>query len=65
MDDSGRVSDVVRQEAVFTLPEGNETVSLDFTTKLYTRKGNQRIVVNLRDRASGKMGTARADVRVE
>jgi hypothetical protein len=65
MDDSGRTSDVVRQEAVFTLPEGNETASLDFTTKLYTRKGNQRIVVNLRDRASGKMGTAKADVRIE
>jgi hypothetical protein len=55
----------VRQEAAFTIPQGVETTTLDFTTKLYTRKGNQRIVVNLRDRASGKMGTARADVRVE
>jgi VWFA-related protein len=65
MDDSGRVSDVVRQEAAFTIPQGVETTSLDFTTKLYTRKGNQRIAVNLRDRVSGKMGTAKADVRIE
>jgi len=65
MDDSGRVSDVVRQEAAFTIPLGVETTTLDFTTKLYTRKGNQRIVVNLRDRLSGKMGTAKADVRIE
>jgi VWFA-related protein len=65
MDDSGRISDVVRQEAAFTIPQGVETTSLDFTTKLYTRKGNQRIVVNVRDRASGRMGTAKADVRIE
>jgi hypothetical protein len=29
------------------------------------RKGNHRIVVTVRDRASGKMGTARSDVRIE
>ena len=43
----------------------DDTASLVYTTKLKARKGNQRIVVNLRDRVSGKMGTARADVRVE
>jgi hypothetical protein len=32
---------------------------------LQTRKGNQRIVVNVQDRVSGRMGTAKADVRVE
>jgi hypothetical protein len=36
-----------------------------YNATLQTRKGNQRIVVNLRDRASGKMGTAKADVRIE
>jgi VWFA-related protein len=65
MDDSGRMSDVVRQEAAFTIPQGDDTASLVYTTKLMTRKGNQRIVVNLRDRATGKMGTAKADVRIE
>jgi hypothetical protein len=64
MDDSGRSSDVARQEATFTLPRGGQA-NLVFTTKLKMRKGNQRIVVNLRDRASGKMGTAKADVRIE
>jgi hypothetical protein len=29
------------------------------------RKGNSRIVVNVRDKATGKMGTARADVRID
>jgi hypothetical protein len=29
------------------------------------RKGNARIVVNVRDKATGKMGTAKADVHVE
>jgi VWFA-related protein len=66
MDDAGRMSDVSRQEATFTLPEGkNDAEPLVYTATLKTRKGNQRIVVNLRDRASGKMGTAKADVRIE
>ncbi|HSE62747.1 MAG TPA: VWA domain-containing protein [Thermoanaerobaculia bacterium] len=66
MDDAGRMSDVSRQEATFTLPEGkNDAEPLVYTATLQTRKGNQRIVVNLRDRASGKMGTAKADVRIE
>jgi hypothetical protein len=65
LDDGGRMSDIARQEAAFTIPEGADSSPLVYTTKLKTRKGNQRIVVNLRDRASGKMGTAKADVRVE
>jgi VWFA-related protein len=66
MDDAGRMSDISRQEATFTLPEGkNDSEPLVYTATLQTRKGNQRIVVNLRDRASGKMGTAKADVRIE
>jgi hypothetical protein len=65
MDDAGRMSDVSQQEATFTLPEGKSEQPLVYTATLQTRKGNQRIVVNLRDRASGKMGTAKADVRIE
>ena len=65
MDDSGRMSDVAREEATFTLPEGKSDAPLVYNATLQTRKGNQRIVVNLRDRTSGKMGTAKADVRIE
>ena len=38
---------------------------LRYAATLQTKKGNYRIVVNVRDSASGKMGTARANVRVE
>jgi VWFA-related protein len=67
MDDSGRMSEPSRDETMFTLPEGaNEGNSaLQYRTMLQTRKGNHRIVVNVRDRASGRTGTARADVRIE
>ncbi len=36
-----------------------------FDAQLQTRKGNVRVVVNVRDTVSGKMGTARANLRVE
>ncbi len=66
MDDSGRMSEIAREEATFTLPEGkDEAAPLVYTATLQTRKGNHRIVVNLRDRATGRMGTAKADIRVE
>ena len=39
--------------------------ALTYVVTLQTRKGNQRIVVNVQDRVSGRMGTAKADVRVE
>lgn len=67
MDDTGRMSEPSRDATMFTLPAGaNETNSaLQHKTMLETRKGNHRIVVSVRDRASGRTGTARADVRVE
>jgi hypothetical protein len=67
IDDSGRMSDIAREEATFTLPEGKDEVAtpLVYSATLQTRKGNHRIVVNIRDKASGKMGTAKADIRVE
>ena len=65
MDDSGRMSDVASEEATFTLPEGKSDAPLVYNATLQMRKGNQRIAVNLRDRASGRMGTAKADLRVE
>jgi VWFA-related protein len=67
MDDSGRMSDPSRDETMFTLPEGaNEgNAALQYRTMLQTRKGNHRIVVSVRDRASGRTGTARTDVHIE
>ena len=38
---------------------------LRFDARLQVRKGNVRIVVNVRDAATGKMGTARRSLRVE
>ena len=67
MDDNGRMSETSTDETVFTLPAGaNEGNSaLQHKTMLRTRKGNHRIVVTVRDKASGRMGTAKADVRIE
>jgi VWFA-related protein len=67
MDDSGRMSEPSTDHTLFTLPAGaNEGNSaLQHKTTLRTRKGNHRIVVSVRDRASGRTGTARADVRIE
>lgn len=67
MDDSGRMSDPSTDQTQFTLPAGaNEGNSaLQHRTTLRTRPGNHRIVVSVRDRVSGRMGTAKADVRIE
>jgi VWFA-related protein len=65
LEDSGRESEVVASEATFALPEGGPDGPLVYSTKLKIRGGNQRIVVNVRDRATGRMGTARANVHVE
>jgi hypothetical protein len=66
MDDAGNTSDIGREEAVFTLPHGAPPdTPLKQTVTLKMRKGNARVVVNVRDRETGKMGTAKADVRVE
>ena len=66
IDDRGRMSDIARQEAVFTLPaDSAPDTPVSYTATLQTRKGNFRVVVNVRDAATGEMGTARADVRVE
>jgi len=66
IDDSGNMSDVGREEATFHLPkDAPSNAPLNYVVALQTRKGNQRIVVNVRDRTTGRMGTAKADVRVE
>lgn len=67
MDDSGRMSETSKDEMRFTLPEGaNESnAMLQYKTNLETRGGNHRIVVSVRDKVTGKTGTAKADVRVE
>ncbi|HEY3204570.1 MAG TPA: VWA domain-containing protein [Thermoanaerobaculia bacterium] len=67
IDDKGRMSDITRQETTFQLPveKAKDETPLRFDAQLRTKKGNYRIVVNVRDTASGRMGTARANVRVE
>jgi hypothetical protein len=67
MDDNGRMSETSKDQMMFTLPEGaNESnAMLQYKTNLETRKGNHRIVVSVRDRATGRTGTATADIRVE
>ncbi len=66
IDDSGNMSEVGREEATFHLPkDAPANAPLNTVVTLQTRKGNQRIVVNVRDRTTGRMGTAKADVRVE
>lgn len=60
------MSEITKSEATFTLPAGrDETTPLVYSATLTTRKGNHRIVVNIRDRVTGRMGTAKADLRVE
>ena len=66
IDDSGNMSDVGKEQAVYNLPRGAPPdAALNYVVKLQTRKGNQRIVVNVQDSTTGKMGTAKADVRIE
>jgi hypothetical protein len=66
MDDSGNTSDVGHEEVSFTLPKNAPAQApLNYVVQLQIRKGNQRIVVNVQDRTSGRMGTAKADVRIE
>ncbi len=67
IDDKGHMSDIGRQESTFEIPADKVGSSelVGYSTNLQTRKGNYRIVVNVRDVATGKMGTARANVRIE
>jgi len=66
MDDQGRMSDISREEATFSLPNGAPTDSpLTYNATLQTRKGSYRVVVNVRDKATGKTGTGKVEVRVD
>lgn len=66
IDDSGNTSDVGREDVSFNLPKNAPPdAPLNHVVTLQIRKGNQRIVVNVQDRTSGRMGTAKADVRIE
>ena len=67
VDDKGGSSELSRQVTSFQIPAGKakSDALLRYAAQLQTKKGNYRIVVNVRDSASGKMGTARTNVRVE
>jgi VWFA-related protein len=67
IDDKGNSSPMTRQETTFELASDKTSAEtpLTYAADLQTKKGNYRIVVNVRDVATGKMGTAKANVRVE
>lgn len=67
IDDKGRMSEITHQETSFQLPSDKTATNqpLAYSATLQTKKGNYRIVVNVLDTASGKMGTAKSNVRVE
>lgn len=66
MDDQGRMSDISREETTFSLPKGAPAdTPITYTATLQTRKGSYRVVVNVRDKATGKTGTGKAEVRVD
>jgi VWFA-related protein len=66
IDAHGFTSDIGYEEAIFTLPPGAKPdTALTYPIKLEMRKGSMRIAVNVQDRETGKMGTAKADVKVE
>lgn len=67
VDETGRTSDIGKEEAAFRQPANGavQEAALAYPITLQMRKGNSRIVVNVRDKATGKMGTARADVHIE
>ena len=67
VDEKGNTSPLNRQETTFEIPTGKAKAGtfVRYAAQLQTKKGNYRIVVNVRDTQSGKMGTARANVHVE
>lgn len=67
VDDKGRTSEITTQDSAFTLPtdQAKGDTPLAYSASVQTKKGNYRIVVNVRDAATGRMGTAKAAVRVE
>ena len=64
VDDEGRSSDVAHEETTFTPPGGAPDAPLTYRATLRLRKGANRVIVNVRDRTTGRMGTAKANVRV-
>ena len=66
IDDRGATSDIGRDIATFTRPkDASGESALTRCLTLQTKKGNYKIVVNVRDVATGKIGTAKASIRVE
>jgi len=64
VDDEGRSSDVAHEQTTFAPSGGAPDAPLIYRATLRLRKGANRVIVNVRDRATGKMGTAKANVKV-
>ena len=66
MDDRGRMSEITKTDAIFTVPNDTPAESpLNYTANLQTRKGSYRLVINVRDKATGRMGTGKTDIRID
>ena len=64
VDDEGRASDPAHEEMTFARPNDEPDASLTYRATLRIRKGANRVIVNVRDKATGRMGTAKANVKV-
>ncbi len=65
VDDEGRSSDPAHEEMTFTPPGDKPDAPLTYRATLRIRKGANRVVINVRDKATGRMGTAKANVQVQ
>jgi VWFA-related protein len=66
-DAKGRVSGIRREEIAIRRQKGAAAAApvVHNATFLQTKKGEYRLVVNVRDKATGKMGTGKINVRVK
>jgi hypothetical protein len=61
------MSEIAHQQTSFTIAadKASSDQTLAYKRDSPDEEGNYRVVVNVLDSASGKMGTAKANVRVE
>jgi hypothetical protein len=65
VDEKGLMSDLTRREISFVPARDCADGNCSFRLKLQARRGNLRVVVGVRDQATGRIGTAKTDVHVE
>jgi hypothetical protein len=67
VNDRGERTGISRTEQTLTIPLNESRSARPVGARIPVRlaKGNYRIVINVRDAESGRMGTARTNARVE